>query len=70
LGLASEAVAAVVGYSFEVLHLTRLAAAVQTENRAAARVLEKNGFCCVESRPVRLAGGQSKTCDFYLRMQG
>jgi len=67
-GLASEAVAAVAGYGFQVLHLTRLAAAVQAENHAAAQVLEKNGFGRVESRPVRLAGGQSKTCDFYLRV--
>ena len=70
LGLASEAVAAVTGYGFEVLHLTRLAAAVQTANRRAARVLEKNGFARVESRPVRLADGQNKACDFYLRLHG
>ena len=66
LGLASEAVAAVVGYGFKVLHLKRLAAAVQTANGPAARVLEKNGFIRVESRPVRLADGQSRDCDFYL----
>ena len=70
LGLASEAVAAVIAHGFETLHLMRLAAAVQTANHAAARVLEKNGFIRVESRPVRLAGGQSTACDFYLRVQG
>jgi RimJ/RimL family protein N-acetyltransferase len=70
LGLASEAVAAVIAQGFESLGLTRLAAAVQTANRAAARVLEKNGFIRVESRAVRLAGGQSEVCVFYLRVQG
>jgi ribosomal-protein-alanine N-acetyltransferase len=70
LGLASEAVAAVIAHGFETLHLMRLAAAVQTANHAAARVLEKNGFIRVESRPVRLAGGQSTACDFYLRVHG
>lgn len=69
-GLASEAVAAVVAHGFEVLSLTRLAAAIQSANRAAARVLEKNGFSCVESRPVRLADSRSKACDFYLRARG
>jgi ribosomal-protein-alanine N-acetyltransferase len=73
LGLASEAVASVIAHGFEGLGLTRLAAAaaaVQTANHAAARVLEKNGFVRVESRPVRLACGQSKVCDFYLRVHG
>src|SRR5258706_3117984 len=55
--LASEAVGAAIAHSFDVLGLTRLAAAVQTDNRAAARVLEKTGFTCVESRPVLLAVG-------------
>jgi len=66
LGLASEAVAAVIGYGFEVLHLTRLAAAVQMANHAAARVLEKNGFMRIETRPVLLADGQKRDCAFYL----
>ncbi len=70
LGLASEAVAAVTAHGFEGLGLTRLAAAVQTANRAAARVLEKNGFLPIESRTVRLADGQSRECDFYLRANG
>jgi ribosomal-protein-alanine N-acetyltransferase len=39
-GLASEAVGAVIAHGFCALALTRLAAAVQTENRAAMRVLE------------------------------
>jgi len=43
-----------------------LAAAVQMENRAAARVLEKNGFRLTLSRPVLLAHGQSRDCGFYL----
>jgi ribosomal-protein-alanine N-acetyltransferase len=67
MGLASEAVGAVVAHGLNALRLTRLAAVVQAENRAAARVLEKNGFAVVESRPVLLADGQKKDCDFYLR---
>ena len=70
LGLASEAVGAVAAHGLNDLGLTRLAAAVQAQNRAAARVLEKNGFARVESRPVRLADGRSKACDFYLRARG
>ena len=65
MGLASEAVGAVVAHGME--GLTRLAAVVQSENRAAARVLEKNGFAIVESRPVRMADGRKKDCAFYLR---
>ena len=65
-GLASEAVGAVIAYAFDLAGLTRLAAATQTENRAAARVLEKNGFARIESRPVLLANGARKDCDFYL----
>ena len=37
--------------------LTRLAAAAQSQNRAAARVLEKIGFERVQSRPALLADG-------------
>ncbi len=66
-GLASEAVGAVVAHGFDALDLTRLAAAAQTANRAAARVLEKNGFVRIESRPVLLADGRRRDCDFYLR---
>jgi [ribosomal protein S5]-alanine N-acetyltransferase len=66
-GLASEAVGAVVAHGLGALRLTRLAAVVQTANRAAARVLEKNGFAIVESRVVLLADGQKKDCAFYLR---
>ncbi|HYS45915.1 MAG TPA: GNAT family N-acetyltransferase, partial [Rhizomicrobium sp.] len=66
-GLATEAASAVVAHGFGRLGLTRLAAAVQTENRAAARVLEKNGFRLIESRPVLLASGRNRNCDFYLR---
>ena len=48
------------------LDLMRLAAAVQAENRAAARVLEKNGFSQVQQRAVTLPGGDSRVCGFYL----
>jgi RimJ/RimL family protein N-acetyltransferase len=67
IGLASEAVGAVIAHGLATLRLTRLAAVVQTANRAAARVLEKNGFAFVEARPVLLADGQKKDCAFYLR---
>src|SRR5437868_8744808 len=60
LGLASEAVAAVIQHGFDVLGLMRLAAAVQTENRAASRVLEKNGFLRIESRTVTIASGEKR----------
>ena len=66
-GLASEAVGAVVAQGLGALRLTRLAAVVQTANRAAARVLEKNSFAIVEARVVLLADGQKKDCAFYLR---
>jgi ribosomal-protein-alanine N-acetyltransferase len=65
-GLATEAVSAVIAHGFGALALTRLAAAVQSENRAAARVLEKNGFRLVDSRSVRLADGENRACGFYL----
>ena len=64
-GLASEAVAAVIAHGFGGLRLTRLAAAVQSANRAAARVLEKNGFVCVEKRTVAIASGTLRDCAFY-----
>jgi ribosomal-protein-alanine N-acetyltransferase len=67
MGLASEAAGAVIAHAGSDLGLTRLAAVVQTENRAAARVLEKNGFGLIEARPVLLADGQKKDCAFYLR---
>jgi RimJ/RimL family protein N-acetyltransferase len=69
-GLATEAAGAVIAHGFDRLGLTRLAAAVQSDNRAAIRVLEKNGFARVQSRAVLLAGGQSRDCDFYLRERG
>src|SRR5476649_2774396 len=65
-GLATEAVEAVIACGFGPLGLKRLAAAAQTDNRAAARVLEKNGFKLVESRAVLLADSTRKDCDFYL----
>ena len=65
-GLASEAVGAVTAHAFDVLKLSRLAAVAQSANRAAARVLEKNGFALIETRPVTIADGQRKDCAFYL----
>jgi ribosomal-protein-alanine N-acetyltransferase len=67
MGLASEAVGGVIAHAWSDLGLTRLAAVAQTENRAAARVLEKNGFVRAETRSVLLADGQKKDCAFYLR---
>lgn len=67
VGLASEAVGAVAAHGLGALRLIRLAAVVQTANRAAARVLEKNGFAITASRSVLLADGQKKDCVFYLR---
>ena len=65
-GLASEAVQTVIAHAFGALGLARLAAVVQTENRAAARVLEKNGFVLIDTRPVVIPDGQTKHCAFYL----
>jgi ribosomal-protein-alanine N-acetyltransferase len=65
-GLASEAVGAVIQHGFDRLGLTRLAAAVQTANLAAARVLEKNRFLRIENRTVTLASGERRDCAFYL----
>jgi ribosomal-protein-alanine N-acetyltransferase len=67
LGFATEAAGAATAYGFGPLGLTRLAAAVQAENHAAARVLEKNRFKLVKTRAVLLAGGERKDCGFYLR---
>ena len=65
-GLASEAVGAVIQYGFDTLGLVRLAAAVQTANRAAAHVLEKNRFLRIETRTVTIASGEKRDCAFYL----
>jgi ribosomal-protein-alanine N-acetyltransferase len=65
-GLATEAAAAATAFGLGALGLARLAAAAQRDNRAAARVLEKNGFNLVESRPVLLADGTRRDCGFYL----
>jgi len=65
-GFASEAAGAVVAHALGPLDLMRLAAAVQAENRAAARVLEKNGFSQVQQRAVTMPGGESRVCGFYL----
>ena len=66
-GLASEAAAAVTAHASGPLGLLQLAAAIQTENRAAARVLEKTGFVLVDRRSVTIASGESRDCAFYLR---
>ncbi|HEY2007845.1 MAG TPA: GNAT family N-acetyltransferase [Rhizomicrobium sp.] len=66
-GFAVEAVAAIVTHALGPLGLTRLAAAIQIENRAAARVLEKTGFAQVDRRNVAIASGAMKDCAFYLR---
>lgn len=65
-GFASEAVEAVIAHGFDTLRLARLAAAVQSANRAAARVLEKNGFALIEQRAVTIADGRMVDCGFYL----
>lgn len=65
-GLASEAAVAVVAHAFGPLDLTRLAAAIQTENVAAARVLEKNRFARIDRRNVAIASGEIRDCTFYL----
>jgi len=66
-GFASETATAVVAFAAGPLGLRRLAAGIQTENRAAARVLEKTGFVLVNQRQVTIASGESKDCAFYLR---
>src|ERR1700761_4735863 len=66
LGLASEAVAAGVAHAMGSLGLIRLASAIQAENLAAARVLEKTGFALVDRRQVTVASGVSRACAFYL----
>jgi RimJ/RimL family protein N-acetyltransferase len=65
-GFASEAVEAVVAHAIGPLGLKTLAAAVQAENRAAARVLEKNGFSQVQQRAAVLPSGESRVVGFYL----
>ena len=66
LGLASEAVGAVIAYAVGPFGLQRLASAIQMENKAAARVLEKNGFLMVDRRIVTIPSGQLRDCGFYL----
>jgi len=66
LGLASEAAGAVAAHATGPLGLKRLASAIQAENRAAARVLEKTGFAMVDRRSVTIASGESRDCAFYL----
>jgi ribosomal-protein-alanine N-acetyltransferase len=65
-GLGTEAVECVIAHAFKQINLTRLAAAVQTGNFAAIRLLEKSGFSRRDARPVRLAGGALASCAFYL----
>ena len=65
-GFASETAAAVVAFAAGPLGLRQLASAIQTENQAAARVLEKTGFVLVDRRPVTIASGETRDCAFYL----
>jgi RimJ/RimL family protein N-acetyltransferase len=65
-GLASEAAAAVVTQAMAPFGLKRLVSAIQAENRAAARVLERTGFALVDRRSVAVGDGQSRDCAFYL----
>lgn len=65
MGLGTEAVRCVIAHAFGPLGLRRLAAAVQTGNLAAVRLLEKSGFSRRDARPVRLAGGTLANCAFY-----
>ncbi len=67
LGLASEAAGAVIAHAFDTMGLSRLAAATYVDNKAAARVLEKNGFAAKDRRMVFLAGGALVDCAFYTR---
>jgi RimJ/RimL family protein N-acetyltransferase len=68
LGLTSEAAAAIVATGFGPMGLARLAAAVQTENRAAVRVLEKSGFTLARTHAaVTMPGGRRRDCAFYVR---
>jgi RimJ/RimL family protein N-acetyltransferase len=67
-GLASEAAAAIVAHGFGPMGLERLAAAVQVENLAAARVLAKSGFTLARTHAaVPMPGGQRRDCAFYVR---
>lgn len=43
-GFMADAVRAIIGFSFDSLHLHRLEAATQPANGASIRVLERNGF--------------------------
>ncbi len=66
LGLGTESTRAVIAQAFGPLALKRLAAAAQSGNLAARRVLEKCGFAQVASHPgIRLAGGNRADCAFY-----
>ena len=66
LGLASEAAAAVAAHAMGGLGLKRLASAIQAENRAATRVLEKTGFALMDRRSVAIASGDIRDRAFYL----
>jgi len=67
-GLASEAAMAVAGHGLGPMGLKRLAAAVQTGNGAAARVLEKAGFTLAQTRTaVLMPDGARRDCAFYVR---
>ena len=67
LGLASEAVSAVVAHGLNEMGLHHIVAVSQVDNLSANRVLEKTGFRPVERRAVLLPGGEQRACVFYRR---
>lgn len=66
LGLASEAVAAVIAHAMGSLTLQQLVSVVQMGNKPAIRVLEKNRFVLVDRKNVMIASGEVRDCGFYL----
>lgn len=70
-GLATEAVRAIVDYSFDRLDLTRLFAWVFDTNRSSVRVLEKAGFRAEGTmRRGALKDGQLIDTHLYAKLKG
>jgi RimJ/RimL family protein N-acetyltransferase len=67
LGLASEAVSAVVAHGLNEMGLHRIVAVSQEDNLSAKRVLEKTGFRQVARRAAILPSGEQRLCGFYRR---
>lgn len=44
MGIMTEALSAIIRFTFNILNINRIEAAVSTENKASIRVLEKLGF--------------------------